>query len=153
MTHAFFKALLFMAAGSIIGAMAGASTSTRCAASARRCRSPALLLAIGALSLARAPRLPGFFSKDEILVFAATRGGMYWTFAIGGYLGAFLTAFYAFRITFRVVDGEPVRGGEGARGGPPRPRRARQPGHRRGGGHRRRLPRPRPLHRRARDGR
>ena len=34
------------------------------------------------------PAPPGFFSKDEILVFAAERGGMYWIFAIGGYVGA-----------------------------------------------------------------
>ena len=65
------------------------------------------LLTIGALSLAGFPGTAGFFSKDEILAFAAERGGMYWIFAIGGYLGALLTAFYAFRIVFRVVYGEP----------------------------------------------
>ena len=51
--------------------------------------------------------MSGFFSKDEILVFAAERGGMYWIFAIGGYLAAILTAFYSFRIVFRVVYGDP----------------------------------------------
>jgi NADH-quinone oxidoreductase subunit L len=51
--------------------------------------------------------MSGFFSKDEILVSAAERGGMYWILAIGGYAAAFLTAFYAFRIGFRVVLGEP----------------------------------------------
>jgi NADH-quinone oxidoreductase subunit L len=66
-----------------------------------------LLLIIGALALAGFPGTSGFFSKDEILVFAADRGGMYWIFAIGGYIAAFLTAFYAFRIGFRVVLGEP----------------------------------------------
>ena len=59
----------------------------------------------GARRPSRGP--PGFFSKDEILVFAAERGGFYWIFAIGGYIGAFLTAIYAFRIVFRVFWGEP----------------------------------------------
>jgi NADH-quinone oxidoreductase subunit L len=65
------------------------------------------LLIIGALALAAFPGTSGFFSKDEILAFAANRGGMYWIFAIGGYVGALLTAIYAFRIGFRVVVGEP----------------------------------------------
>ena len=63
---------------------------------------------IGALALAGFPGTSGFFSKDEILVFAAHRGGFYWIFTIGGYIGALLTAFYAFRIVFRVFWGEPV---------------------------------------------
>ena len=65
------------------------------------------LLLIGSLALAGFPGTSGFFSKDEILAFAASRGGMYWIFAVGGYIGAFLTAFYAFRIGFRVTRGEP----------------------------------------------
>jgi NADH-quinone oxidoreductase subunit L len=107
MTHAFFKALLFMAAGSIIGAMAGAQNIDRMHGFRRALPFTTVLLAIGALALAAFPPTSGFFSKDEILVYAAERGGMYWAFAIGGYLAAFLTAFYAFRITFRVVTGEP----------------------------------------------
>jgi NADH-quinone oxidoreductase subunit L len=65
------------------------------------------LLIVGALALAAFPLTSGFFSKDEILVFAEERGGFYWIFAIGGYLGALLTAFYSFRIGFRVVTGDP----------------------------------------------
>src|SRR5688500_6036402 len=107
MTHAFFKALLFMAAGSVIGAMAGAQDIDRMSGFRRALPFTSALLAIGALALAAFPGTSGFFSKDEILVFAAERGGFYWAFAIGGYLAAFLTAFYAFRITFRVVSGEP----------------------------------------------
>ncbi len=42
---------------------------------------------IGALALAGFPGTSGFFSKDEILVFAAHRGGFYWIFTIGGYIG------------------------------------------------------------------
>ena len=47
---------------------------------------------VGALALAAFPGTSGFFSKDEILVFAAQRGGFYWIFTIGGYVGALLTA-------------------------------------------------------------
>ncbi len=107
MTHAFYKALLFMAAGSIIGAMAARQDIDRISGFRRAMPFTSLLLIIGALALAGFPGMSGFFSKDEILVFAAERGGMYWIFAIGGYVAAFLTAFYAFRIGFRVVYGEP----------------------------------------------
>jgi NADH-quinone oxidoreductase subunit L len=107
MTHAFFKALLFMAAGSVIAAMAGIQNIDRMSGFRRALPFTTLLLAVGALALAGFPPFAGWLSKDEILVFAADRGGFYWIFAIGGYLAAFLTAFYAFRITFRVLYGEP----------------------------------------------
>ncbi len=107
MTHAFFKALLFMAAGSVIGAMAGTQNIDRMSGFRRAMPFTSFALIVGGLALAGFPLMSGFFSKDEILVFAAERGGMYWIFAIGGYLAAFLTAFYAFRIGFRVVLGEP----------------------------------------------
>ena len=107
MTHAFFKALLFMAAGSVIGAMAGIQSTDRMSGFRRALPFTGALLVIGALALAAFPGTSGFFSKDEILVFAATRGGFYWIFAIGGYVGAFLTAVYAFRIVFRVLAGPP----------------------------------------------
>jgi NADH-quinone oxidoreductase subunit L len=107
MTHAFFKALLFMAAGSVIGAMAGVQSIDRMSGFSRALPFTTLLLAVGALSLAGFPPFAGWLSKDEILVFAAERGGFYWIFTVGGYLAAFLTAFYAFRITFRVLYGEP----------------------------------------------
>jgi NADH-quinone oxidoreductase subunit L len=107
MTHAFFKALLFMAAGSVIAAMANVQNIDRMSGFRRALPFTSLLLIVGALALAGFPGTSGFFSKDEILVFAADRGGMYWIFAVGGYLAAFLTAFYAFRIGFRVVAGAP----------------------------------------------
>ena len=141
MTHAFFKALLFMAAGSVIGAMAGNQDIDRMGGFRRALPFTGALLVIGALALAAFPGTSGFFSKDEILVYAATRGGFYWAFAIGGYLAAFLTAVYAFRIVFRVLGGEPcaeareLEGGHLAHGEPREPRDGR------GGGHRRRLPR------------
>ncbi len=108
MTHAFFKALLFMAAGSVIAAMANEQNIDRMGGFRRALPVTSATLVIGALALAAFPGTSGFFSKDEILVFAAERGGMYWAFAIGGYFAALLTAFYSFRIVFRVVGGEPV---------------------------------------------
>ena len=85
MTHAFFKALLFMAAGSVIAAMASDQNIDRMGGFRRALPFTSLLLIVGALALAGFPGISGFFSKDEILVFAAERGGMYWIFAIGGY--------------------------------------------------------------------
>jgi NADH-quinone oxidoreductase subunit L len=107
MTHAFFKALLFMAAGSVIGAMAGRQDIDRMSGFRRALPFTSLLLIIGALALAAAPGMSGWFSKDEIIDFATERGGFYLIFTVGGYIAAFLTAFYAFRIGFRVVAGEP----------------------------------------------
>jgi NADH-quinone oxidoreductase subunit L len=108
MTHAFFKALLFMAAGSVIAAMAGAQNIDRMGGLRRALPFTSTLMIVGALALAAFPGTSGFFSKDEILVFAATRGSFYWIFTIAGYLAAMLTALYAFRIIFRVFWGEPV---------------------------------------------
>ncbi len=108
MTHAFFKALLFMAAGSVISAMAGTQDIDRMGGLRRALPFTSVLMIVGALALAAFPVTSGFFSKDEILTFAAARGGMYWIFTVGGYLGALLTGFYAFRIIFRVFWGEPV---------------------------------------------
>ncbi len=108
MTHAFFKALLFMAAGSVISAMAGTQNIDRMGGLRRALPFTSTMLIVGALALAAFPGTSGFFSKDEILVFAAQRGGFYWIFTYVGYLAAFLTAIYAFRIVFRVFWGEPV---------------------------------------------
>jgi NADH-quinone oxidoreductase subunit L len=108
LTHAFFKALLFMAAGSIIAAMANNQNIDRMGGFRRSLPVTIALLTIGALALSGFPGTSGFFSKDEILAFAVDRGGMYWIFAIGGYAAAFLTAIYSFRIVFRVGFGPEV---------------------------------------------
>ena len=108
MTHAFFKALLFMAAGSVIGAMANRQNIDLMGGFRAAMPFTCATLLIGAAALAAFPGTSGFFSKDEILAFAEHRGGFYWVFAIGGYIGALMTAFYAFRIGFRVAFGEPV---------------------------------------------
>jgi NADH-quinone oxidoreductase subunit L len=108
MTHAFFKALLFMGAGSVIGAMAGMQDMDRMGGFRRAMPFTFVTFTIGALTLAGFPFTAGFFSKDEILAFAINRGDFYVVLAIFGYIGAFLTAFYAFRMVFRVFFGEPV---------------------------------------------
>jgi NADH-quinone oxidoreductase subunit L len=117
MTHAFFKALLFMAAGSVIGAMANRQNIDLMGGFRKAMPFTSAMLLIGALALAAFPLTSGWFSKDEILDFAAYRGGFYVIFTIGGYIGALLTAFYAFRIGFRVVYGEPVQEARELEGG------------------------------------
>jgi NADH-quinone oxidoreductase subunit L len=107
MTHAFFKALLFMAAGSIIAAMANRQDIDRMGGFGRAMPFTAAMLIVGSLALAGFPGTSGFFSKDEILSFADERGGIYTLMAVGGYLGALLTAIYSFRIVFRILPGPP----------------------------------------------
>jgi NADH-quinone oxidoreductase subunit L len=107
MTHAFFKALLFMAAGSIIAAMANEQNIDRMSGFGKAMRFTSITFVCGALALAAFPGTSGFFSKDEILAFAEARGGMYLIFTVLGYVGAFLTAIYAFRLVFRVLPGRP----------------------------------------------
>src|ERR671916_535951 len=127
MTHAFFKALLFMGAGSIIGAMAGNQSLDRMGGFRQAMPFTFVTFTVGALALAGFPFMSGFFSKDEILAFTLNRGGGYVVLAVVGYLAAFLTAFYAFRMVFRVFFGEPVpearelEGGHVAHGEPMNP--------------------------------
>jgi NADH-quinone oxidoreductase subunit L len=117
MSHAFFKALLFMGAGSVISAMAGIQDMDRMSGFRRALPLTAALMTIGALALAAFPFTSGFFSKDEILGFAAERGGSFWIIVVGGYLGALLTAIYSFRIIFRVFYGEPCPEARSLEGG------------------------------------
>ena len=127
MTHAFFKALLFMGAGSVIGAMAGVQDMDRMGGFRRAMPFTFLTFTVGALALAGFPLTAGFFSKDEILAFGLHRGGGYAVLAVLGYIGAFLTAFYSFRMVFRVFFGDPVpeavelEGGHVAHGEPMNP--------------------------------
>jgi NADH-quinone oxidoreductase subunit L len=107
MTHAFFKALLFMAAGSLIAAMANEQNIDKMSGFGRAMRFTSIAFVCGALALAAFPGTSGFFSKDEILAFAEARGGMYLIFTVLGYFGALLTAIYSFRLVFRVLPGRP----------------------------------------------
>ena len=63
---------------------------------------------IGGLALSGIPPFSGFFSKDEILLVTGERGGWHWALYVVGYIGAFLTAIYTFRMIFRAFYGEPV---------------------------------------------
>jgi len=107
MTHAFFKALLFMAAGSIIAAMANEQNIDRMSGFGRAMRFTSMTMLAGALALAAFPGTSGFFSKDEILAFAGARGGIYAAMMVLGYAGALLTAVYTFRLVFRILPGRP----------------------------------------------
>jgi NADH-quinone oxidoreductase subunit L len=107
MTHAFFKALLFMGAGSVIAAMANEQSLDRMGGFRKAMPFTYVTFGIGALALAAFPLTSGFFSKDEILAYTLNRGGGYVLLAIVGYVAALLTAFYAFRMIFRVFHGEP----------------------------------------------
>jgi NADH-quinone oxidoreductase subunit L len=108
MAHAFFKALLFMGAGSVIGAMAGLQDIDRMGGFRRAMPFTFITFTAGALALAAFPLTSGFFSKDEILAFTLNRGGGFVVLGIVGYLAAALTGFYAFRMVFRVFWGDPV---------------------------------------------
>ena len=109
MTHAFFKALLFMAAGSIIAAMANNQNIDDMRGFGKAMRFTSATFLIGGLALAAFPGTSGFFSKDEILAYAADRGGFYLIFTVLGYVGALLTAIYTFRLVFRVLPGTPCK--------------------------------------------
>src|SRR5579862_4643627 len=107
MTHAFFKALLFMAAGSAIAAMGGNQSLNRMSGLRRALPFTFFCFVIGGLALSGIPPFSGFFSKDAILLFAAGRGGWHWALYVAGYAGALLTALYTFRMIFRAFLGEP----------------------------------------------
>jgi NADH-quinone oxidoreductase subunit L len=97
-THAFFKALLFLGAGSVIHALAGQQDLRKMGGLAPRMVLTTVTFLIGAAGLAGLPPLAGFFSKDEILA-AAYSEGHRWLWALL-LLGAFFTAFYSFRVVF-----------------------------------------------------
>jgi NADH-quinone oxidoreductase subunit L len=108
MTHAFFKALLFMAAGSLIGAMAGVQSLDRMGGFRRALPFTFLAFMVGGLALAGMPPFSGWLSKDDIIAFLDHRGGGFEILGILGYVGAFLTGLYTFRMIFRAFFGEPV---------------------------------------------
>ena len=117
MTHAFFKALLFMGAGSVIGAMAGEQSMDRMGGFRKAMPFTYATFLIGALALAGFPLMSGFFSKDEILSYTLNRGGGFVVLGVVGYIAALLTAFYAFRMVFRVFCGKAVPEAEELEGG------------------------------------
>src|SRR5688572_15041111 len=106
MTHAFFKALLFMAAGSVIAAMAGVQNLDRMSGFRRAMPFTYGCMIVGGLALSGIPPFSGFFSKDEVISLLLERGGWHAVLGVLGYVGAFLTAIYTFRMIFRAF-GDP----------------------------------------------
>lgn len=103
-THAFFKALLFLAAGSVIHAV-HTQDIEEMGGLFPKMKVTGTLFLIGTMAISGVPLLSGFFSKDEILVAAWEQGnyGLFWL----AVLAAFFTAFYMFRLFFMVFMGKP----------------------------------------------
>jgi NADH-quinone oxidoreductase subunit L len=107
MTHAFFKALLFLAAGIAIHAVVGEQDIRKLAGIGRLMPFTKLVFLIGSLALVGIPPFAGFFSKDSILAAGLDRGWYGILLTVLGLVGAFLTGVYAFRLYFIVFTGEP----------------------------------------------
>ena len=102
-THAFFKALLFLASGVVMHAMAGELDMRKMSGLKRVLPKTRWLMLIGCLALAGVPASAGFFSKDEII--AAAWDAEPRCSALMLLFTAFLTAYYTFRLYFRVFEG------------------------------------------------
>jgi len=107
MTHAFFKALLFMGAGSIISAMGGEQSLDRMSGFRKAMPFTFVCFILGGLALSGMPPFSGWFSKDDILGYLLHRGGLFVVLGILGYAGALLTGVYTFRMIFRAFFGDP----------------------------------------------
>jgi NADH-quinone oxidoreductase subunit L len=107
MTHAFFKALLFMAAGVVIHALGGEQDIRKMGGVRRLMPLTAVAMWIGGLALVGIPPFAGFFSKDSILASALDHGAFGAVLWVLGQVGAFLTGLYTFRLLFVVFGGEP----------------------------------------------
>jgi NADH-quinone oxidoreductase subunit L len=107
MTHAFFKALLFLAAGILIHALAGEQDIRKLAGAGRLAPFTGLVFLIGSLALVGIPPFSGFFSKDAILASTLDRGTLGYVLFALGLAGTFLTGLYTFRLWFIVFGGQP----------------------------------------------
>jgi NADH-quinone oxidoreductase subunit L len=107
MTHAFFKALLFMSAGSLIGAMAGNQSLDRMSGFRKAMPFTFVCFIVGGLALSGMPPFSGWLSKDDIIAFLDHRGGGFEILGILAYVGALMTGIYTFRMIFRAFFGEP----------------------------------------------
>ena len=121
MTHAFFKALLFLGAGSVIHAMGGEQDIRKMGGLRKALPQTSITFLLGCIAIAGIPPFSGFFSKDEILTAAYGKNPVYY---VVGVLTALMTAFYMFRLyatTFMggfrgTHDQEHDRGGAGIGG-------------------------------------
>ena len=105
-THAFFKACLFLGAGSVIHALGGEQDIRKMGALRTKIPVTFWTFVIATAAIAGIPGLAGFFSKDEILwyAFASEKGGATWLWAMGA-LTAFMTAFYMTRLLWLTFFG------------------------------------------------
>lgn len=103
MTHAFFKALLFLGSGSVIHAMGGEQDMRNMGGLSKYMKITNLTFLLGCLAIAGIPGFSGFFSKDEILAGAFAKTPILYVL---GLLGALLTAFYMFRLYATTFKGK-----------------------------------------------
>ncbi|HUA16590.1 MAG TPA: NADH-quinone oxidoreductase subunit L [Verrucomicrobiae bacterium] len=106
MTHAFFKGLLFLAAGSVIHAVGGEQDMRKMGGLRSYIPWTFLTMGVATLAIAGIPPFAGFWSKDEILwkAFSSGQGG--WIYWLIGAITAFLTSFYMFRLLFMTFFGD-----------------------------------------------
>ena len=102
LTHAFFKALLFLGAGSVIHAMSGEQDIRSMGGLRKKLPITFLTFLIGTLAISGIPPFAGFFSKDELLAQVYEHSKIMWAF---GLLTSFMTAFYMFRLLFLTFFG------------------------------------------------
>ncbi len=103
LTHAFFKALLFLGAGSVIHAMHHEQDMRHMGGLKGKLKTTFATMMIGTIAIAGLPPFSGFFSKDEILAYAFQQNQILW---IMGVFTAFLTSFYMFRMMFLTFYGK-----------------------------------------------
>lgn len=102
-THAFFKALLFLGAGSVIHAMGGEQDIRKMGGLSSKIKITFVTMLIGTIAISGLPPFSGFFSKDEILAHAYEHSPILWFF---GQLTSMLTVFYMFRLLFLTFYGK-----------------------------------------------
>jgi NADH-quinone oxidoreductase subunit L len=106
MTHAFFKALLFLGAGSVIHALGGEQDMRNMGGLRKKIPVTFWVITIATFTIAGFPPLAGFFSKDEILWQAFSSPHGHWALWLVGVITAFITSFYMFRLWFMTFFGE-----------------------------------------------
>jgi len=106
MTHAFFKALLFLAAGSVIHGMGGEQDMRKMGGLRKKLPITFLTMTVGVFAIAGIPPLAGFFSKDAILYEAFQQGSLGKVVYVIGLVTALLTSFYMFRLWYLTFLGE-----------------------------------------------
>ncbi len=107
MTHAFFKALLFLGAGSVIHAMSDEQNMNKMGGLLKNMKITGWTMGIATLAIAGIPPLAGFWSKDEILGTAFEKGGFYYVLWAIGLITAMITAFYMSRMFILTFLGKP----------------------------------------------